>query len=195
MTVETLKKQMDFIVEIDKVKNIFRQNYISDGSRRENDAEHSWHLAMMAFILVDHAPVEVDLLKVIKMVLIHDLVEIDAGDTFLYDTLAYQDKEAREEKAAKRLFSILPDDQNQTLLSLWYEFEHQESKEAQYAADLDGIHPIINNYLTKGAGWKKYKVTAENVLIRKAHIEKASPLLWEYTKSLILECKAKGYLL
>jgi len=192
---EKLKKQMDFLIEVDKVKNIYRQNYITDGSRRENDAEHSWHLAMMAFILSDYTKeADLDVLKVMKMVLIHDIVEIDAGDTFLYDEQGYLDKDERETKAAMRIFGILPEDQKNEMIDLWEEFELRETKEAKFAAALDGIHPLMNNYITKGAGWKNHDVKAKKVLEKKAYIEEISPELWEYAKKIIEECANLGYL-
>jgi len=192
---ERLIKQLDFLIEVDKIKHIYRQNYLIDATRQENDAEHSWHLAMMAFILFEHnTNKDVDLLKVIKMVLIHDIVEIDAGDTFLYDDLGYNDKDERETQAAKRIFAILPDDQYQEMFSLWQEFEQRETKESKYASALDGLHPLINNYVTKGAGWSKHNVKAEKVLEKKAYIRDASPELWKYAESIIIASKEKGYL-
>ncbi|MBI9010871.1 MAG: HD domain-containing protein [Clostridiales bacterium] len=194
MSFEKLKKQMDFLIEVDKAKNIYRQNYITDGSRRENDAEHSWHLAMMAFVLSEHCVEDdLDVLKVMKMVLIHDIVEIDAGDTFLYDEKGYLDKDEREMKAAKRIYGILPEKQKNEMIGLWEEFEQRETKEAKFAAALDGLHPLINNYMTKGAGWKNHDVNLEKVLEKKAYIGESSPVLWTYAKELIEACERLGY--
>src|SRR5690554_5148412 len=139
---------MEFILEIDKLKQIYRQTLVTDGSRRENDAEHSWHLALMAMVLAEHAAQLVDLLRVIKMVLIHDLVEIDAGDTFCYDGPAHNDKEEREYQAAQRLFSMLPEDQEQEFWQLWREFEAVETADAKFANALDRLQPMLNNTVT-----------------------------------------------
>jgi putative hydrolase of HD superfamily len=193
---DRLQKQLDFIVEVDKMKHIYRQNFIADGSRRENDAEHSWHLAIMSIILSEHVKeASIDVLKVVKMVIIHDIVEIDAGDTFLYDVTHNLDKEEREEQSAKRIFGLLPSDQHEELQSLWQEFEARESLEAKYAAAIDGLHPLINNYITKGAGWIKHGVKAEDVIRKKLYIKSSAPLLWDYAHSLIIKSKEKGYLL
>lgn len=195
MNIEKLERQIEFIIEVDKLKNIYRQNYIADKSRKENDAEHSWHLAIMALLLAEHsAHKDIDILKVMRMVLIHDIVEIDAGDTFLYDDVGNGDKRIREEKAAEKIFGILPKEQKDELIGLWEEFEARESPESQFAASLDGLHPLINNYITEGEGWKKHKVKVEKVLEKKEYIKNGSPLLWEYAKKIIKECGEKGYL-
>ena len=150
---ERLKKQMDFILEVDKVKNIMRQTYLADGNRKENDAEHSWHLALMAVLLKEYAPEEVDLSKVIPMVLIHDLVEIDAGDTYAYDDDGAKTKRAREKKGADRIFGLLPEDQGKWLYDLWEEFEAYETPEAKYAHMLDNSQPLFLNDATDGISW------------------------------------------
>ena len=147
---ERLKQQISFILEIDKLKTIYRQSLITDKSRYENDAEHSWHLAIMAFLLAEHVEEEVDILKVIKMVLMHDLVEIDAGDTYCYDEKAKLDKREREEKCAKRIFEMLPKEQCQMMYDLWEEFELMETPEAKYAAALDRLQPVLLNYTADG---------------------------------------------
>lgn len=149
-----LTQQISFILEIDQLKQIYRQNLILDGSRRENDAEHSWHLAMMAVVLQEYASEPVDLSRVLQMVLLHDIVEIDAGDTFCYDVQAGLDKHEREQKAAKRIFGLLPSDQGEELKNLWLEFEAGESPEARFAAVLDRLQPFLNNYHTEGGTWR-----------------------------------------
>lgn len=194
MSKERLLKQIEFIVEIDKLKRILRQNVVIDTLRRENDAEHSWHLAMMAIILSEYAAEEIDLLRVIKMVLIHDLVEIDAGDTFCYDEKAHEDKAFREQKAADRLFNILPQDQAKEILGLWQEFEEMKTPEARFAACLDRVQPLILNYHTNGHTWQKPGITSEKVLKRNGVLEENAPILWEFAKEVIDESIKKGYL-
>lgn len=158
---ERLKKQMDFILEVDKVKNIIRQTYLADGNRKENDAEHSWHLALMAVLLKEYAPEEVDLSKVIPMVLVHDLVEIDAGDTYAYDEEGVLTKRTREKKAADRIYGLLPEDQGKWLYNLWEEFEAYETPEAKYAHMLDNSQPLFLNNANRwnqlGRAWCKEK--------------------------------------
>ena len=192
---ERLLKQIRFIVEIDKLKQVYRQNVVIGTSRNENDAEHSWHLAVMAVLLSEYAAErELDILRVIKMLVIHDLVEIDAGDTFCYDEKAIEDKAHREQKAAERLFSILPSDQAQEMMELWREFEELKTPEARFAACLDRIQPLILNYNTGGHTWKKPGVTSGKVLKRNEILEKNAPLLWEYAKEIIEDSIKKGYL-
>jgi putative hydrolase of HD superfamily len=193
---ERLNKQMEFIEEIDKLKNVYRQNFILEGIRNENDAEHSWHIAIMAILLSEHSTDKnIDVLKVIKMVLIHDLVEIDAGDTYCYDERAHDDKALREIKAADRIFNILPEDQTKELRSLWDEFEERETAEAKFAASLDRLQPLIHNYKSKGKSWKEHGVTSDKVLKRNKSINESSPKLWHYTQKLIKASVEKGYLM
>ena len=190
-----LEKQIRFIIETDKVKQVLRQNYIIDNSRRENDAEHSWHLALMAMILSEHsAKSQLDIFKVLKMVVIHDLVEIDAGDTFAYDKIKYADKRDREEKAAQRIFGLLPEDQRDEMIQLWQEFEYLESEEAKFAASLDRLHPLINNYKTEAAGWKNHTITKKDVEKRNQLTKESAPELWKYIQEVIEEISEKGYL-
>ncbi len=193
---ENLKKQMEFLIEIDKLKNIFRQSLIADASRNENDAEHSWHMAMYAIILKEYAPKDIDILKVIKMALIHDIIEIYAGDTFLYDEEMTKTKEKREKESAEKIYSILPKEQGQEIKALWEEFEEKKTKEAIFCATLDRIQPIILNYLTKGGTWKKHNVTKEMVL-KKGYLifEQADERLKQYVLDIIEESIEKGYLL
>ena len=189
-----LKKQLLFIQEIDKVKLILRQTVILDGSRRENDAEHSWHLATMALVFQEYATEPIDLVRVLKMVLIHDLVEIDAGDTFVYDEVGAQDKEERERKAADRIFYLLPKDQAIEMDRLWTEFEERYTAESRFAAALDRFQPLMHNFLTEGRGWKKHGIRKAQVVNRNRHIAEGSPQIWEYAKSIIDESVEKGYL-
>lgn len=182
---ERLKKQMDFILEVDRVKNIMRQTYLADGMRKENDAEHSWHLAMMAFILAEYANEDINVLKVIKMVLIHDLVEIDAGDTYAYDTAGNKTKRVREAAAADRLFNILPSDQAGQLRALWEEFESEDTPEAKFAHTLDKCQPILLNDASGGRSWKEHDVYGSQVLKRNEKTPEGSRDIWEYVSGLI----------
>lgn len=192
---ERLYKQLEFLVEIDKLKQVFRQSFLVDGSRHENDAEHSWHLAVMAIFLSEHAKERtMDIFKVIKLVLIHDIVEIDAGDTFCYNEEAGQTKADREQKAADRLFNLLPDDQAKELRSLWGEFEARETQEARFAAALDRLQPLLHNYKTQGKSWRSHGITREQVLNRNRHIAEGSPELWRFALKIVDESVAKGYL-
>ena len=152
---ERLKKQIDFITEIDKLKNIYRQTYVINEDRKENDSEHSWHIAILAFILAEYSDEPVDVLKTIKMLLIHDIVEIDAGDTYYYDSEGYKTKAGREKKASERIFGLLPDDQRDEMLSLWNEFEERKTPESKFANVLDHVQPLTQlqerGYRLKGA--------------------------------------------
>jgi len=191
---QRLKKQLEFLIEIDKMKTVFRKNLLTDGSRRENDAEHSWHFAITAVILAEYADKEVDISKVIKMALIHDLIEIYAGDTFAYDEKGYETKAAREEEAAKKLFSILPSDQGEELSALWREFENEQTKEAKYAAAIDRLQPFINNYLTKGHTWKEGNVTSGQVYKRMDLVKRNVPAVWPFVVDAINDSIEKGWL-
>lgn len=195
MNFKKLEQQLEFIVEVDKLKTIYRQTLLMDQSRYENDAEHSWHLALMALLLSEYASdKDLDLLKVVKMVLIHDIVEIDAGDTFCYDDQGYQDKSEREEKAADRIFGLLPNEQAEELKAVWREFEEMKTPEAKFAASLDRFQPLLHNYRTQGAAWQKHGVTSDKVINRNQHIQNGAPLLWKYAKNIIDESVQKGYL-
>lgn len=180
-----LQKQMDFIVEMDKTKQIFRQTFLADGSRKENDAEHAWHLVLMAYLLREYAEQEVDITKTMLMVLIHDLVEIDAGDTYAYDEKGNLDKREREEKAADRIFPILPTDQAEELRNLWEEFEANQTKEAKFAHTLDNLQPLLLNHASNGKSWREHQVTLDKVLERNQHTKEGSNVLWEYAKQCI----------
>jgi len=190
-----LNKQIEFILEIDKLKKVYRQSVITDGSREENDAEHSWHLAVMAIVLHEYAnDTNIDLLKVLKMVLIHDIVEIDAGDTFIYDKKGNEKKAQREMMAAERIFGLLPEEQYMEFKKLWEEFEARETPEAKFAATLDRLEPLLLNAKTGGHTWKKFNITSERVLQKNLHTKQGSAKLWEYINDLIEECIDKGYL-
>ncbi len=193
---ERLERQIEFIVEIDKLKKVCRQTVLMDGSRHENDAEHSWHLAVMAMLLSEYAVDKgINVSKVIKMVLIHDIIEIDAGDTFCYDEKAHEDKQEREQRAAERLFDILPPDQTQEFMGLWEEFEERKTIEARFAAALDRLQPLLHNYHTNGHSWQKHNITSDRVIERNGAIEEASNVLWNYAKELIDKAVDKGFLM
>jgi putative hydrolase of HD superfamily len=190
-----LDQQIRFILEIDRAKQVLRRNPLLDRSRLENDAEHSWHLAVMAILLAEYArEPELDLLRVVKMVLVHDIVEIDAGDTYIYDTAALADKREREERAADRIFALLPEDLAAELRALWEEFEEQSTPESRYAGALDRLHPVLCNYHTEGEAWRRHGITGDRVLRRNAVIEDGAPALWEYARSLIEDAMTRGYL-
>jgi len=177
-----LEKQMAFIEEVDKIKQIGRQNYLADGSRKENDAEHSWHLALMTMLLSEYSNEEIDVLKTMGMVLIHDIVEIDAGDTYAYDYEAQKTQKERELAAADRIFNILPEDQAQKLRALWDEFEAGETAEARFAAAVDRVQPAMLNSASGGISWKEHDVTLSHVLKRNGKAALGSEVLWEYEK-------------
>ena len=182
---ERLKKQLDFILEADKVKNIMRQTYLADGKRKENDAEHSWHLALMAFVLADYANEPVDVLKTMKMVLLHDVIEIDAGDTYAYDTEGNKTKRERELKAADRIFGLLPEAQQKEYRGLWDEFEAMETPESKFANMLDKVQPLFLNDASGGISWEEHGVKKSQVLKRDERVHEGSERIWEYAKSLI----------
>jgi putative hydrolases of HD superfamily len=194
--VNRLSQQIRFIVEIDKLKQVVRQTILMDRSRAENSAEHSWHLALMALVLSEHAAFrQVDVGRVLKMVLIHDLVEIDAGDTFCYDEgPASASKTERETAGAERIFNLLPEDQAKTFRALWDEFEKAETPESRFARALDRLQPVLHNYLTKGMAWRKHGIRKSQVLGRNQVIEDGAPALWSFAKAIIEEAAQKGYL-
>lgn len=189
-----LEQQIAFIVELDKLKSILRQTLLMDSSRRENSAEHSWHLAMMALFLTEYLDQPVDLLRVVKMLLLHDVVEIDAGDTFGYDVQGYLDKSEREERAAARLFGLLPAEQAAECHALWQEFEAGTTPEARYAVAMDRLQPLLHNLRTQGGTWRIHRITHAQVMRRMQPIADASPRLWAYTLQAIEEALAAGYI-
>lgn len=195
MHLDRLKQQIRFVIEIDKLKRVARQTILMDRSRLENDAEHSWHLAVMAMLLSEYAAENgIDLFRVVKMVLVHDLVEIDAGDTYCYNDEDIQDQIKREEQAADRIFSILPDDQSKEIRLLWDEFNDRETPEARFAAALDRLQPLLHNYNTDGLMWKKNDIRRSQVILRNRPIKDGAPTLWEYAARLIDDAVEKGFL-
>ncbi len=194
MSDSRLSQQIQFIVEIDKLKGVLRQTLLTDSSRRENSAEHSWHLAMMAMLLSEYAPAPVNVLQVIKMLLIHDLVEIDAGDTFCYDVQGNLGKAEREKQAAARLFGQLPVEQGIELRSLWEEFEAQQTAEAQFATALDRLQPLLHNQQTAGGTWRIHGITLDKVIERMKPIKTGAPQLWTLVEQVLEESVKAGYL-
>lgn len=182
---ERLQKQKEFMLEVDKAKNIFRQTHLTGHGRNENDAEHSWHMALMAFLLKEHANEEVDILRVIKMILIHDLVEIDAGDTYAYDDAGNATKRFREEQAADRIFGILPEDQEKELRDLWEEFEENETPEALYAHVMDNFQPLTLNDSNQGGDWKRRGVKKSQILKRNDKTATGSREIWSCMEEMI----------
>lgn len=189
-----LAQQLAFIIEIDKLKSVLRQTRLINDSRQENSAEHSWHLAVMAALLGEYAEPETDIGRVVKMVLVHDIVEIDAGDAFAYDPAANVGKEEREEQAAQRLFGMLPNEQRDEMLGLWHEFEAQNTAESRFANALDRLQPLLMNYTIGGGTWKKAGVTLDKVRLRMAPIGKASKALGDYVELILEDSVAKGFL-
>lgn len=182
-----LEQQLRFIIEIDKAKNIFRQTYLADGNRKENDAEHSWHIALMAFVLQEYAPEDIDILKVVNMVLLHDLVEIDAGDTYAYDEEGAKTKREREVKAADRIFGILPADQCEYFRELWDEFEEYDTSDAKYAHLLDNFQPLLLNHVCGGKSWHDHEVKSSWILKRNEKIPETSEEIFSCMESIIKE--------
>ena len=194
MAKDRLAKDIQFIIELDKMKSILRQTTLMDGSRRENDAEHSWHIAVMAMVLSEYANEKIDVCKVIKMLLVHDLVEIYAGDTFCYDKEANESKEERELKAADRIFGILDEDKGKELRALWEEFEEMKTNEAIFAAAMDRMQPLFCNYHSGGGTWKKFNISKEQVYKRTEPVKYASDELWEFVSNMIEDAVEKGYI-
>ena len=191
---DRLKKQLDFSLEIDKEKNIFRQTHLSEHGRNENDAEHAWHMAIMAYLLREYANEEVDIAKVMLMCLIHDIVEIDAGDTYAYDTERIATQKIREDAAKERIFSLLPDDQKAEMISLFDEFEEYQSPEAKFAHAMDNLQPLILNNSNGGGDWKEHAVTSETIYSRQTKTRLGSEKLFEVTDQIIQENIKKGNL-
>lgn len=191
---EKIKKQIEFIITIDEMKNVLRRNLVVDGSRRENDAEHSWHLAVMAMILEEYSADKVDISKVLKIALVHDLVEVYAGDTFAYDVKGNEDKLDREIMAAEKLFGMLGDGQGDEIRALWDEFEAKETAESKYANAIDRLQPLILNYLTNGHTWKLGDVHAPHIYKRMDIIRTATPELWHIVEGIISTSIESGLL-
>lgn len=194
MISQQLLQQIEFIKEIDKLKYIQRRTKLLNSDRCENDAEHSWHLAVMAIILVEHSNVPIDILKVVKMVLIHDLVEIDAGDTFIYDTTKSHHNTNEERLAAERIFGILPENQKHEYLQIWEEFEANHTPEAQFARTMDRLEPLLQNSSNNGGTWTEYDVPFEKVYEKKKVMKQGSETIWEFAEDLLNRNVAAGKL-
>ena len=191
---ERLKKQLDFILEIDKEKNILRQTHLSGHGRRENDSEHAWHMAIMAYLLRDYATTSVDITKVMLMCLIHDIVEIDAGDTYAYDAEGLKTQKAREDAAKERIFSLLPEDQKKELVALFDEFEDFATPESKFAHAMDNLQPLLLNNSNGGGDWREHGVSAEQVYGRQKKTALGSEKLYEVTDQIIQKHIEKGNL-
>lgn len=194
MQPDNLLQQINFIKEIDKVKYIQRKTKLFNSDRNENDAEHSWHLAMMTIVLAEHSDVPIDILKVLKMVLIHDIVEIDAGDTFIYDTTKSHSNTDEERVAANRIFGMLPKQQAEEFISVWEEFESGQTNEAKFAKSMDRFEPLLQNTSNKGGTWTEFGVNYDKVYEKKKVIKEGSTSIWEYAENLINESVEKGIL-
>ncbi|HBV75491.1 MULTISPECIES: HD domain-containing protein [Vibrio] len=192
---DRLNKQLALLIELDKLKTVLRRTRVkSADGRLENTAEHSWHVALMALLMEEHANKPVDISKVVKMLLLHDIVEIDAGDTFVYDTEASQVQEENELKAAERLFGMLPEEQGQELMGIWLEFEAAQSPEAKFAKALDRIIPMLLNYYNHGQSWQEHGVTKTQALTINARIEYGSEALWDKAQQMVADAVEKGWL-
>ncbi|GAB3898730.1 HD domain-containing protein [Spirosoma agri] len=194
MELTNLFRQIEFIKEVDKLKYILRKTKLFASDRNENDAEHSWHLSLMAIVLAEHANFPIDVLKVIKMLLIHDLVEIDAGDTFIYDTQKSHDNTVEERQAAKRIFGLLPDHQAAELIALWEEFEEQQTNEAKFARAMDRLEPLLQNTSNNGGTWREFGVGYGDVYAKKQVIQQGSLTIWQYAEQLLNDSVEKGIL-
>lgn len=192
---QRLERQLQFALELDKEKNIFRQTHLSGHGRRENDAEHAWHMAVMIWLLREYANDQIDLAKAMTMALIHDVVEIDAGDTYAYDAAGLATQQEREAKAAERIFGLLPDDQRVQLQQLFEEFEAYESPEARFVHAIDNLQPLMLNHSNNGGDWREHGVTRSQVMGRQQQSAKGSAQLWEYIRHVIEENIAKGNIL
>jgi putative hydrolase of HD superfamily len=194
MQTDDLLKQISFIKEIDKLKYIQRKTKLFNSNRNENDAEHSWHLAMMTIVLAEHSDKPIDVLKVVKMVLIHDVVEIDAGDTFLYDTTKNHTNTEEELISAKRIFGLLPAEQAAGFIEIWQEFEEGATDEAKFARSMDRFEPLLQNVSNNGGTWREFDVPYQKVYDKKKAIKDGSTAIWNYAENLINESVEKGIL-
>ncbi|MBQ5824958.1 MAG: HD domain-containing protein [Clostridia bacterium] len=192
MDMERFKKQIDFILEADKEKEIYRQTHLTGYIRPENDAEHAWHMAIMIYLLREYSNQEFDVAKAMMMALIHDIVEIDAGDTYAYDTAALETQAEREEQAAERIFGLLPRDQYEEMKALFYEFEAGESAEARFAKSMDNFQPLLLNDYNNGRDWREHDVCRTQVEKRQSRSQKGSEFIWKYTKDIIERNVKKG---
>lgn len=190
-----LKQQFEFILEIDKEKEIERQTPLADGSRKENDAEHAWHMAIMVMLLSEYANESIDVLRTIEMLLIHDLVEVYSGDTYAYDEEGKKTQKMREEAAAQKLYRLLPQDQGEQLYQLWEEFEEEKTNEAKFARTMDNLQPMMLNAASNGISWKEHEVKLSQILKRNEKTQDGSLVLWQYAKEMFLEPSVKaGYI-
>jgi putative hydrolases of HD superfamily len=189
-----LADQLGFVLEVDRLKSVIRRGYVADGSRRENTAEHSWTLALMALVLAEHAAEPVDVATVVRMVVIHDLVEVDAGDTYVYDAAGRASKDARERAAADRLYGLLPADQGAELQALWDEFEHGTSREARFARSVDRFAGFLLNHASGGRAWRENDVTADRVHAVNQAIDDGSPALWAEVQRRLADALDRGWL-
>lgn len=195
LTNTRLQQQLNFLYEIDKLKTIFRRtNLISEPNRLENSAEHSWHLAFYVLILAEYANAKLDMLRVLKMVLLHDIIEIDAGDTFCYDLAAHDDKPEREQRAAQRLFGLLPEDQRAEFMALWEEFEERQTPEAKFAGSVDRLQPVLHNYISGGGSWKRHGISRGQVEHRMEPMKDGSLSLSELVRQVIDDAVMNGIL-
>lgn len=192
---ERIERQFDFFREIDKEKEITRHTFLADSSRRENDAEHAWHMAIMAILLQEYANEKIDILKTVTMLLIHDIVEIDAGDTYAYDENAKQNQAEREEKAAQRIFRILPEDQAGKMYALWKEFEERITPEAKFARCLDNIQPMMLNDASNGLAWEENQIKISQILKRNEKTSEGSEELWEFMKNILQKNIEEGHII
>lgn len=192
---DRLKKQLEFVLEIDKEKNIFRQTHLSNHGRKENDAEHAWHMAIMTYLLQEYSNEPIDLAKTMLMCLIHDIVEIDAGDTYAYDTEGLKTQKKREDAAKDRIYSLLPEDQKDKLIAFFDEFEENQTPEAKFAHAMDNLQPLLLNDSNDGGDWREHKVTAKQVYGRQSGTKDGSKLLYEFAETLIEKNIKRGNIL
>ncbi len=192
---DRFKQQIEFILEVDKLKHVLRQTILMDKSRRENSAEHSWHIALTVMVLSEYArDAGIDFFRVMKILLVHDLIEIDAGDTYCYDDQGRKDQGQREKLAADRIFNILPPDQAGTFRNLWDEFEDRKTPESRFANALDRVQPLLHNYFTRGQTWQDNDIKSDQVKSRMQPVDDGAPALWNYVSSLISDAVKKGFL-
>lgn len=195
MQTDNLLKQINFIKEIDKIKYILRKTKLFNSNKNENDAEHSWHLAMMAIVLAEYSNKPIDILKVLKMLLIHDIVEIDAGDTFLYDTTKNHKNSEQELIAAKRIFGLLPEEQAEEFIAIWQEFEDEVTDEAKFAKSMDRFEPLLQNASNNGGTWREFNVPYQKVYEKKKAIKNGSDIIWNFAETILNDSLDKGILL
>ena len=192
---DRFRQQIEFILEVDRLKHVLRQTILMDKSRRENSAEHSWHIALTVMVLSEYArDTVIDFFKVMKILLVHDLIEIDAGDTYCYDDQGRKDQVAREQLAADRIFNILPPDQARTFRDLWDEFEERKTPESRFANALDRVQPFLHNYFTRGQTWQDNDIKSGQVKVRMQPVDDGAPVLWKYVRALIDDAVKEGFL-